>query len=62
MIKPVVREGGNFIEQRLFGGSVTGWWKKNEIGNFNQLRQIGVMTGPVPKTFGKPFDYLYTFC
>ena len=53
VIEPVSEEGGNFIELRIFGGVVMGWWRENEIGNFRRLREIGVMTRSAPKFFSK---------
>jgi len=30
-IQPVSKEGGNFLEKRMFGGVVVGWWTKDSV-------------------------------
>jgi hypothetical protein len=54
-IKPVSKEGGNFLEKRFFGGPVVGWWAEGSVGDFENLCEIGVMTRLGPRFFGKFF-------
>ena len=50
VMEQVLKESGNFVELRIFGGPVMGWWEKN-IGDCDGLKEIGVMTDSVPKFF-----------
>ena len=52
---PVYAEAGTFIEQRFIGNDVAGWSKSKVIGDFKNLKCIGIVYEGQSKLFGK-FD------
>jgi hypothetical protein len=41
----------------MFGGAVVGWWKRESVGEFQNLQEIGVMTRSGPRFFGKFWEF-----